>query len=140
LDGILRFECPDDYAQVFLPTLLRGFAQHHPAAAIAVICGSTLRLQAQFDRGGLDLALVSVPFKAEGAILRCEDLIWVVPRDQSGVWTVPVPLALGNPDTLDHRQPSLPSTAPDAVTASPTQAAACPDFSPWYAPAKPSRC
>ncbi len=68
-----------------------------------MICGSTPRLQAQFDRGGLNLALVSVPFTAEGAILRCEDLIWVVPRDQSGVWTDPVPLALGDPDTLDHR-------------------------------------
>jgi DNA-binding transcriptional LysR family regulator len=103
LSGTLRFGCPDDHAQAFLPTLLRGFAQDHPAAAIEVICGSTPRLQAQFDRGGLDLALVSVPLVAEDAILRCEDLVWVVPRDQSGLRTDPVPLALGDPDTLDHQ-------------------------------------
>ncbi|WP_267406500.1 LysR family transcriptional regulator [Methylobacterium sp. GC_Met_1] len=103
LSGTLRFGCPDDYAQAFLSTLLRGFAQHHPAAAIEVICGSTPRLQAQFDRGGLDLALVSVPLAADRAILRREDLVWAVPRDQSGLWTDPITLALGDPDTLDHR-------------------------------------
>ncbi|WP_267421286.1 hypothetical protein [Methylobacterium sp. GC_Met_2] len=46
---------------------------------------------------------MSVPLAADRAILRCENLVWVVPRDQSGLWTDPVPLALGDPDTLDHR-------------------------------------
>ncbi|WP_267421284.1 LysR family transcriptional regulator [Methylobacterium sp. GC_Met_2] len=46
LSGTLHFGCPDDDAQAFLSNLLRGFAQHHPAAAIEVICGSTPRLQA----------------------------------------------------------------------------------------------
>lgn len=103
LSGSLRFGCPDDYAQAFLPALLRGFAQHHPAAAIEVICASTPRLQAQFDRGGLDLALVSVPLAAECTLLRREALVWVVPRDKTASWPDPVPLALGDPDTLDHR-------------------------------------
>ncbi|MCJ2085169.1 LysR family transcriptional regulator [Methylobacterium sp. E-005] len=103
LSGSLRFGCPDDYAQAFLPTLLRGFAQHHPAAAIEVVCAATPRLQAQFERGGLDLALVSVPLAAERAILRRENLVWVVPRDTTSSWADPVPLALGDPDTLDHR-------------------------------------
>jgi DNA-binding transcriptional LysR family regulator len=103
LSGSLRFGCPDDYAQAFLPALLRGFAQHHPAAAIEVICASTPRLQAQLDRGGLDLALVSVPLATERPLLRREDLVWVVPRDKASLWAVPIPLALGDPDTLDHR-------------------------------------
>lgn len=103
LTGSLRFGCPDDYAQAFLPTLLRGFAQHHPAAAIEVICAATPRLQAQFDRGGLDLALVSVPLDAERTVLRRENLVWVGTRDATPLWSDPVPLALGDPDTLDHR-------------------------------------
>jgi DNA-binding transcriptional LysR family regulator len=103
LSGSLRFGCPDDYAQAFLPTLLRGFAQHHPAAAIEVICAATPRLQAQFDRGGLDLTLVSVPLSDGRAVLRRENLVWVVPRDATSSWSDPVPLALGDPDTLDHR-------------------------------------
>ncbi|MCJ2073727.1 LysR substrate-binding domain-containing protein [Methylobacterium sp. J-030] len=103
LSGTIRFGCPDDYAQAFLPSLLRGFAQRHPAAAVEVICAATPRLQAQFERGGLDLAVVSVPLGSERAILRREDLVWVVARDQAALGTDPLPLALGDPDTLDHR-------------------------------------
>lgn len=103
LSGTLRFGCPDDYAQAFLPNLLRGFARLHPGAAIEVICAATPRLQAQCDRGGLDLALVSVPLGAEREVLRREDLVWVIPRDHPALWPDPLPLALGDPDTLDHR-------------------------------------
>ncbi|SDN17942.1 DNA-binding transcriptional regulator, LysR family [Methylobacterium phyllostachyos] len=103
LGGSLRFGCPDDYAQAFLPHLLRSFAQLHPAAAIAVVCAATPRLQAQLDRGGLDLALLSVSLGAERDILRREDLVWVASRDHAGIWPDPLPLALGDPDTLDHR-------------------------------------
>lgn len=103
LSGTLRFGCPDDYAQAFLPHVLRGFAQMHPGAAIAVICAATPRLQAQYDRGGLDLALISVPLGTEREILRREDLVWVIPRDHPVLWPDPLPLALGDPDTLDHR-------------------------------------
>ena len=103
LGGSLRFGCPDDYAQAFLPYLLRSFAQLHPAAAIEVMCAATPRLQAQLERGGLDLALISIPLGAERDILRHEDLVWVQPRDHTGIWADPLPLALGDPDTLDHR-------------------------------------
>lgn len=103
LSGSLRFGCPDDYAQAFLPTLLRGFAQHHPAAAIEVVCAATPRLEGRLERGGLDLALVSVPIAAERAILRREELVWVLPKGGTVTRPDPLPLALGDPDTLDHR-------------------------------------
>lgn len=103
LTGTLRIGCPDDYAQAFLPALLRGFAPRHPAAAIAVVCAATPRLEERWQRGGLDLALVSVARSAEGEILRHEDLVWVAPRGAPAAWPDPLPLALGDPDTLDHR-------------------------------------
>ncbi|WP_331300003.1 LysR family transcriptional regulator [Methylobacterium oryzae] len=103
LNGTLRFGCPDDYAQAFLPTLLRGFAHLHPDAAIEVVCGATPRLEERLARGGLDLALVSVPLAAGREILRREDLVWVAPRGAEAPWPDPLPLALGDPDTLDHR-------------------------------------
>ncbi|MCJ2097735.1 LysR family transcriptional regulator [Methylobacterium sp. E-046] len=103
LSGSLRFGCPDDYAQAFLPTLLRGFAQHHPAAAIEVVCAATPRLEGRLERGGLDLALVSVPIAVERAILRREELVWVLPKGGTVTRPDPLPLALGDPDTLDHR-------------------------------------
>jgi DNA-binding transcriptional LysR family regulator len=103
LSGSLRFGCPDDYAQAFLPGLLRGFAQHHPAAAIEVVCAATPRLVERQDRGGLDLALISMPLAAEREILRREELVWVAARDGPSHWPDPLPLALGDPDTLDHQ-------------------------------------
>ncbi|WP_457104276.1 LysR substrate-binding domain-containing protein [Methylobacterium sp. P5_C11] len=103
LNGSLRIGCPDDYAQAFLPTLLRGFARHHPGAAIAVVCAATPRLEKRLQQGGLDLALVSVPLAAGREMLRREDLVWVAARDSAGPWPNPLPLALGDPDTLDHR-------------------------------------
>ncbi|MHB2205976.1 LysR substrate-binding domain-containing protein [Methylobacterium sp. CM6257] len=103
LNGTLRFGCPDDYAQAFLPVLLRGFAQQHPAVAIEVVCAATPRLEGRLGRGGLDLALVSVPLSAGREILRREDLVWIAPRDAITPWPEPLPLALGDPDTLDHR-------------------------------------
>ena len=103
LDGTLRFGCPDDYADAFLPALLRSFAQLHPAVVIEVVCAATPRLVSQYERGGLDLALISVPLDAERAILRREALVWVGAKDGATDRPDPLHLALGDPDTLDHR-------------------------------------
>ncbi|MBE7199993.1 MAG: LysR family transcriptional regulator [Parafilimonas terrae] len=103
LSGSLRFGCPDDYAQAFLPALLQGFARHHPAAAIEVVCAATPRLEGRLERGGLDLALVSVPLTSGRDVLRREDLVWVALQQASTTWPDPLPLALGDPDTLDHQ-------------------------------------
>jgi DNA-binding transcriptional LysR family regulator len=103
LGGSLRFGCPDDYAQAFLPALLRGFARHHPAAAIEVVCAATPRLEEHLRRGGLDLAMISVPLVGGRDILRREDLVWVAPGEGRAALPEPLPLALGDPDTLDHR-------------------------------------
>ncbi|MDP4004718.1 LysR substrate-binding domain-containing protein [Methylobacterium sp. NEAU K] len=103
LDGTLRFGCPDDYADAFLPALLRSFAQLHPAVVIEVVCAATPRLEGRFERGGLDLALISVPLDTEHGILRREELVWVGPKGDAADWPDPLRLALGDPDTLDHR-------------------------------------
>lgn len=103
LSGSLRFGCPDDYADAFLPALLRSFAQRHPRVAIEVVCASTPRLVGQLDRNILDLALISVPLDAGRQVLRREDLVWVGPKNGGADWPAPLRLALGDPDTLDHR-------------------------------------
>ncbi|MBO3758896.1 LysR family transcriptional regulator [Ciceribacter sp. L1K22] len=102
LAGTLRFGCPDDYADAFLPPLLRSFAELHPQAFIEVVCASTPRLLAQLERKGLELALTSVPLAPERSVLRHEDIVWVGARD-GGQSSGPLRLALGDPDTLDHR-------------------------------------
>lgn len=106
LSGTLRFGCPDDYAAAFLPPLLRDFAVMHPQAQVEVICEPTPRLQAQLARHALDLALISVPEGVdESHVIRREPLVWI---GSPGLETVlanrdaPLPLALSDPDTLDH--------------------------------------
>lgn len=103
LSGTLRFGCPDDYANAFLPSLLRSFAELHPQVMIEVVCASTPRLLAQFERNVLDLALTSVPLNSSREVLRLEDLVWVGPKESDGNLPTPLRLALGDPDTLDHR-------------------------------------
>ena len=103
LSGTLRFGCPDDYADAFLPALLRSFAELHPHAIIDVVCASTPRLLNQLDRNILDLALTSVALASARPMLRQEELVWVGPKNSRGDWPDPLRLALGDPDTLDHR-------------------------------------
>ncbi|CAG9269080.1 LysR family transcriptional regulator [Paraburkholderia unamae] len=111
LSGTIRFGCPDDYAAVFLPTLLRQFASQHPHALVEVVCGPTPRLLEQLDKRAVDLAMVSLPDDrtaggaASGAgddIIRREQLVWIGSPELESAHFDPLPLALSDPDTLDH--------------------------------------
>jgi DNA-binding transcriptional LysR family regulator len=104
LSGTIRFGCPDDYAAVFLPHILRGFAVQHPQVLVEVFCASTPRLLEKLKDHALDLALISLPEKAgpEGVIRR-ERLVWVGAPGAGAAAFEPLRLALSDPDTLDHR-------------------------------------
>lgn len=106
LSGVLRFSCPDDYAVVFLPLLLQGFASLHPRVQLEVMCAPTPRLHELLARHAVDLALVSVAVGTAGAdVIRQEPLVWVARRDGAAASIDPLPLALGAPDALDHVLP-----------------------------------
>lgn len=106
LTGTIRFGCPDDYAAAFLPHLLREFAVVHPHAQVEVICEPTPRLVEQLARHALDLALISLPDGVEeSSVIRREPLVWIGNPGLDGVLAdshEPLPLALSDPDTLDH--------------------------------------
>jgi DNA-binding transcriptional LysR family regulator len=123
LSGTLRFSCPDDYAVVFLPYLLQGFASLHPGVHVEVICAPTPRLHELLARHAVDLALVSVPVPVpvpasvsggarDGDVIRHEPLVWVAQRGGAAAAIDPLPLALGSPDAMDH---VLPRQALDAA-------------------------
>jgi DNA-binding transcriptional LysR family regulator len=113
LSGTLRFSCPDDYAVVFLPYLLQGFASLHPGVHVEVMCAPTPRLQELLARHAVDLALVSVPGGVVGNdVIRHEPLVWVAQRGGAAAAIDPLPLALGAPDAMDH---VLPRQALDAA-------------------------
>jgi DNA-binding transcriptional LysR family regulator len=117
LSGTIRFGCPDDYAAVFLPHLLRQFSSQHPHALVEVTCAPTPRLVEQLDMHALDLAMISLPearpqagadssadANASGAddIIRMEPLVWVGYPGLDSAHFDPLPLAVSDPDTLDH--------------------------------------
>ncbi|SDD91941.1 DNA-binding transcriptional regulator, LysR family [Paraburkholderia lycopersici] len=107
LSGTIRFGCPDDYAAVFLPSLLRQFASQHPHALVEVVCGPTPRLVEQLEKRAVDLAMVSLPEDAaqtgpDDDIIRREPLVWIGSPELDSAHFDPLPLALSDPDTLDH--------------------------------------
>ncbi|BAN27757.1 transcriptional regulator LysR family (plasmid) [Caballeronia insecticola] len=103
LSGNIRFGCPDDYAAVFLPSLLRQFSSQHPHALVEVVCGPTPRLIEQLEKRALDLAMVSLPDSGSSLdIIRHEQLVWVGGTGMDPAHFDPLPLAVSDPDTLDH--------------------------------------
>lgn len=108
LAGALAVGCPDDYAAAFLPQLLRGFALLHPLARVDVVCAPTPRLRERLATRTLDVALVSLPWgdappPGTLAPLRREPLVWVASPGMAVAGWDPLPLALSDPDVLDHR-------------------------------------
>ena len=103
LSGSIRFGCPDDYAAVFLPSLLRQFSSQHPHALVEVVCGPTPRLVEQLEKRAVDLAMISLPEDSSNDdIIRREQLVWVGYPGLDSAHFDPLPLALSDPDTLDH--------------------------------------
>jgi DNA-binding transcriptional LysR family regulator len=104
LSGSIRFGCPDDYAAVFLPALLREFSMRHPHALVEVVCAPTPRLIEELEKRALDVALVSLPDERANhdAIIRREPLVWIAAPGMDATHADPLPLALSHPDTLDH--------------------------------------
>jgi DNA-binding transcriptional LysR family regulator len=103
LSGSIRFGCPDDYAAVFLPSLLRQFSSQHPHALVEVVCGPTPRLAEQLKKRALDLAMLSLPEDSPGDhVIRREQLVWIGCPGMDSAHYDPLPLALSDPDTLDH--------------------------------------
>ncbi|KAA8385951.1 LysR family transcriptional regulator [Acetobacter sp. DmW_136] len=103
LSGSLKFGCPDDYAACFLPQLVGEFTRLHPAVFIEIICGTTQQLHHRLRRKEIDLALISVEETDREDTLRTEPLVWVG-QPHSPVWEVsPLPLALSEKNTFDHK-------------------------------------
>ena len=103
LSGAIRFGCPDDYAAVFLPRLLRRFSSLHPQVQVEVICAPTTRLREQLTVQSVDLAMISVTEgDTDEEVIRREPLVWIGYPGVDVAQAEPLPLALSDADTLDH--------------------------------------
>ena len=59
MSGVVRLGTPDDYALRYLPTMLRRFADTHPAVQVDVLCAPSSELVEKLKAGELDLTLLS---------------------------------------------------------------------------------
>jgi DNA-binding transcriptional LysR family regulator len=96
LAGQVRLGIPDDYAEVFMPAIMEGFARKHPFVEVSVICEGSLALAERIRTHELDVALVTDCAAIQNVeIVREEPLVWVAHPRFSIVPGEPLPLALG---------------------------------------------
>ncbi|MGN8197791.1 LysR family transcriptional regulator [Salinisphaera sp. RV14] len=103
----LRFGLPEDYAETWLPQVLRTFAASHPAVRPHIHCRMSTELIEQLEAGALDLVL-TVRHSAASTARRVgtETLVWAAHRDFELVPDQPVPLALF-PEQCAYRRRAL---------------------------------
>jgi DNA-binding transcriptional LysR family regulator len=96
LAGQVRLGIPDDYAEVFMPAIMEGFARKHPFVEVSVICEGSLALAERIRSHELDIALVTDCAAIQNVeIVREEPLVWVAHPRFCIVPGEPLPLALG---------------------------------------------
>lgn len=96
LAGQVRLGIPDDYAEVFMPAIMEGFARKHPFVEVSVICEGSLALAERIRGHELDIALVTDCEAIHNVeVVREEPLVWVAHPRFALTPNEPVPLALG---------------------------------------------
>ncbi|WP_068081127.1 LysR substrate-binding domain-containing protein [Polycladidibacter stylochi] len=98
VSGSVRLGTPDDYADRFLPEILARFSRSHPQAEVQVVCAPTPNLKEMYEKGDLDLSIVTHVKKnavANEQIIRREPLLWVGSERHFVEQEDTLPLALG---------------------------------------------
>ncbi|QDQ83164.1 LysR family transcriptional regulator [Paraburkholderia megapolitana] len=110
-EGVIRFGLPEDYAELWLPDLLKKFYALRPDVRPHIHCRMSLELLERLQAGELDLALVvRHGTQTGGRHLGSEDVVWAAHRDFALDKAAPVPLALF-PETCCYRQRGLEALA-----------------------------
>lgn len=96
LAGHVRLGIPDDYAEVFMPAIMEGFARKHPFVEVSVICEGSLALAERVRSHELDVALVTDCAAIQNVeVVREEPLVWVAHPRFNIVAGEPLRVALG---------------------------------------------
>ncbi len=104
--GSVRLGTPDDYALRWLPGILAGFADSHPAVEVEVVCAPSNELAERLGRGELDLTLLSggnEPAGMSGRTLWRGTLLWIGSARHATHRRAPLPLALAQPRCVWRR-------------------------------------
>ncbi len=99
--GTVRLGTPDDYAFAYLPTILKRFAETHPAVQVDVMCSPSSELIRRLQAEDLDLTLASDGHQPAGwpsVQLWRAPLVWVTSTRFAPHRQDPLPLALADRD------------------------------------------
>ncbi len=108
---VIRFGLPEDYAELWLPDLLKRFYELRPGAQPHIHCRMSLELLDRLNAGELDIALVvRHGTRPGGRHLGSEQVVWAAHRDFRLAPGASVPLALF-PETCCYRQRGLAALA-----------------------------
>jgi DNA-binding transcriptional LysR family regulator len=99
ISGTVRLGSPDDYAFAYIPTILKRFAETHPAVQVDVMCLPSGELIRELKAEELDLALVSEGHQPPGGPavrLWRGPLHWITATRFAPHRQDPLPLALAD--------------------------------------------
>lgn len=112
-ESSVRVGLPNDYAELFLPSVLRRFDADHPNVRCAIECDMTWELLERLERGELDVVVgIRHAARSTGRTLCLEDIVWVAgpDHDPAARGAAPVPLVL-YPATCPYRARGLEALA-----------------------------
>jgi DNA-binding transcriptional LysR family regulator len=101
LRGRVRFGTSEDFVSSRLPEILRDFTRRHPAVDLELTVDLSATLNAQFDRGELDLVLAKRRTgEARGQLVWRDRLAWIAGPGLEIDQHAPLPLILYAPPSL----------------------------------------
>lgn len=104
MKGQIRFGTTEEYAALYLPGILKRFAEKHPLVQVDLYCDRSNELLKMLEQGKIDLCLRNTKTIEEGTFfLRKEPLVWVGPKDAKPEKELPLPIAVFNRGCI-HRQ------------------------------------
>lgn len=104
MKGRIRFGTTEEYAALYLPGILKRFAEKHPLVQVDLYCDRSNELLKMLEDSKIDLCLRNTKtIEAGTEFLRKEPLIWVGPKDAKPENESPLPIAVFNQGCI-HRQ------------------------------------
>lgn len=92
--SVVRIGTPDDYAQLFLPGVIRQFSRQHENIEFQIRSDLSVNLSRSVDAGEIDIAFVTWTKGISGISIVEEPLSWVSIADAAAPSEDPLPLAV----------------------------------------------
>lgn len=92
--GTLSLGIPDDYANRYLPAVLRSFTEKYPSIEVSLICEPSLLLIPKIESNELDVAIVTRDKPDRGDFLFSEPLVWTGNENYNLLDKAPLPIAM----------------------------------------------